>query len=77
MSAECPLSELPSDQCACRHHRGGAAPGEEPIETVGQAFPAGYPGECARGCARGIREGDQIARAADRDLGYLHAGRCP
>lgn len=74
---ECPLTELPAEQCACRNHRGGVAPGEEPIETIGQPFAASYDGECGRGCHRGIKAGDEIARAADRELGYVHAGRCP
>lgn len=72
-AAECPLSELPPDQCACPRHRGGHAPGDEAIETVGQAFDAMFPGGCARGDR--IEPGDLIARVADGE-GYVHAGRC-
>jgi hypothetical protein len=75
MTAECPLTELPPDQCACPKHRGGTAPGDEPIETVGQTFEAAYAGGCERGCDRGIRPGDTIARVADGP-GYVHAVRC-
>lgn len=76
-AAECPLTELPADQCACPRHRGGQAPGEELIATCGQPFQAAYPGACARGCGRGIREGDDIARCWDDADGYAHVGRCP
>lgn len=72
---ECRLSELPASQCACPRHRGGHAPGDEPVETVGQPFAAMFPGPCARGCA-GIQAGDQIARVAESGQGYVHAGRC-
>jgi hypothetical protein len=74
---ECPLSELPADQCACPKHRGGQAPGDEPIETVGQPFTATYPGPCARRCDAGIDIGDSIARCWDRADGYAHWGSCP
>jgi hypothetical protein len=73
---ECALTELPFAQCACRQHRGGHAPGEEPVEPVGQVFAASYDGPCARHCEQGVREGDQIARVADGP-GYVHAGSCP
>jgi hypothetical protein len=72
---ECALTELPPDQCACPKHRGGTAPGDEPIETVGQSFGAVYDGRCERDCS-GIRVGDPIARVADGS-GYVHAVRCP
>lgn len=76
MSAECPLSELPPEQCACRNHRGGLAPDEQVIETVGQPIEATYRSGCARGCV-GIEPGDQIARCWDRADGYAHYGPCP
>ncbi len=76
MTAECPLTELPAEQCACRNHRGGVAPGEEPIVTVGQPIEAGYASRCARGCD-GIEPGDQIARCWDPADGYAHCGACP
>lgn len=69
MTVICDLSDLPVDQCACRLHAPKAVP--LGVETVGQPFPAHYPGECAR-CGSPIVEGDQIARAADRS-GYVHA----
>ncbi len=72
---ECPLTELPPEQCACPKHRGGTAPGEEEVETAGQPFEAAYDGRCAR-CEGRIRTGQMIARDAD-GLGYVHAGRCP
>lgn len=71
---ECPLTELPASQCACTKHRGGHAPGDEEIETVGQAFDAMYEGRCER-CSRSIHVGDSIARVADGG-GYVHAVRC-
>ncbi len=70
---ECPLTELPPEQCACPSHRGGTAPGEEPVETVGQPFEAQFPGVCARGDR--IEPGQRIVRVAD-DEGYAHADRC-
>lgn len=73
-ATECPLTELPPEQCACPRHRGGHAPGEEAIETVGQAFDAMYQGRCER-CERPIEVGQSIARVADGS-GYVHAGRC-
>lgn len=73
---ECGLTELPVDMCACPKHRGGHAPGDEPIETVGQPIEARYPGPCARHCDTGIETGDLIARVADGD-GWAHTGRCP
>lgn len=75
---ECALSELPASQCACPKHRGGATPGGEPIETVGQTFEAWYPGVCVR-CEGRIRPGQTIARAAtDVDpADYVHAVECP
>lgn len=77
MSPECPLTELPPDQCACRNHRGGDAPGDEPIATIGQAFTAAYSTRCARHCGRGIEPGDEIIRCWEAADGYVHAGRCP
>lgn len=74
-ATECPLTELPPDQCACPRHRGGTAPGDEPIETVGQPFPAAYAGRCVR-CDRSIEVGQDIARVAD-GAGYVHAVGCP
>lgn len=71
---ECPLSELPASQCACPRHRGGTAPGDEPIETEGRPFLARYPGRCAR-CDHGIHEGDAIDPVVDGG-GYVHV-RCP
>lgn len=38
---ECPLTQLPPQQCGCWRHRGGPAPGEEPIETVGRPHRPG------------------------------------
>lgn len=74
MSTECPLTELPPEMCACPKHRGGTAPGDEPLETVGQPFEAMYAGRCERGDR--IEPGDMIARLAAGD-GYVHAGgRC-
>lgn len=73
--AECPLTELPPSQCACPTHRGGAAPGEEEVETVGPAFEAAYDGRCERSDDP-IRVGQMIARVADGS-GYVHAERCP
>lgn len=75
MSTECPLTEIPPEQCACPKHRGGAAPGDEPIETVGQAFEAAYGGRCERS-DDAIHPGQMIARVADGS-GYVHAVRCP
>lgn len=72
---DCPLSELPASQCACPRHRGGDAPGEESIETVGQPYTAHYCSPCAHGCEYGVLVGDTIARTAD--LGWVHFGRCP
>lgn len=77
MTVECPLTDLPPDQCACRNHRGGSAPAEEAITTVGQPFLASYAGPCARGCSGGLQPGDEIARCWDREDGYAHAGSCP
>lgn len=71
-AAECPLTELPPDQCACPKHRGG--PTIEAV-TIGAAFEAAYAGHCIR-CDRQIRPRDTIARLADND-GYVHSGRCP
>lgn len=73
---ECPLTELPTNQCACSKHRGGHAPEDEPIETVGEAFTATYDGVCARRCDDGIQVGDLIARSA-HGFGYVHARGCP
>ena len=75
MTGECPLTELPPEQCACPKHRGGHAVGEEPIETVGQPFEAAYHGRCQR-CDGPIKPGQTIARTADGP-DYVHAGRCP
>lgn len=74
---ECPLTELPPEQCACRNHRGGEVitPDDE-IVTVGQPFEAMYGGQCAAGCDRGIRVGDEIARVADQPGVYTHARGC-
>lgn len=74
--AECPLTELDETVCACPRHRGGHAPGEEPLETVGQPFEAASDGPCARHCTDGVLAGDTIARVAD-DWGYVHVPACP
>jgi hypothetical protein len=74
MTAECPLTELPSDQCASPKHRGGTVLGADEVETVGRSFEALYAGGCER-CERHIQPGDQILRCAD-DAGYVHE-RCP
>lgn len=73
---ECPLTDLPPKQCACRNHRGGQViePDDE-IRTVGQPFEAMYEGACA-GCDRGIKVGQQIARVADQPGVYTHARGC-
>lgn len=73
--AECALWELPVSMCACPKHRGGTAPAEEPIATVGQPLEARFDGPC-EGCERGVREGQMIARVAD-STGYIHSPRCP
>jgi hypothetical protein len=78
---ECPLSDLPASQCACPKHRGGTAPGEEPIETSGQPFQANYRSACARRCENGINPGDMIMHVATQpgDLfarGYVHYWMC-
>lgn len=72
---ECPLTELPASQCACRNHRGGEVAGVAEFDTTGPAIEARYPGR-AECCERGIREGDQIVRLTD-ESGYVHHGRCP
>jgi hypothetical protein len=71
----CELTELLAAECACSRHRGGQVVDLEHVDTVGQAFLAGYGGRCARG--DGIRPGDTIARCAEVDLGYVHVGGCP
>ena len=71
---ECDLTTLPASMCACPHHRGGTAPGED-IETVGQPFEAAYPGVCAR-CDGQIEPGQTIARTWDGP-DYVHVARCP
>lgn len=75
MSVECPLTELPPEQCACRNHRGGHPPGEEPTETSAP-FTAAYDGFCGR-CGGDIRPGDQIVWLTEWG-GYAHAepGAC-
>lgn len=72
----CELTDLLVYSCACPAHRGGHAPGHEPVATVGQPIEATYAGGCARGCD-GIEPGDQIARCWDRADGYAHVGPCP
>lgn len=71
--AECPLTELPAAQCACRNHRGGPAFWDR-TETVGQPFEAAFPGVCEQ-CGGRIAVGQDIARVADGS-GYVHAPRC-
>ena len=63
----CDLSDLPAEQCACRHHRGGTLPGT----ISGRAFRAEYDGRC-ESCVRPIHVGDRIVRVEDR--GYVHEG---
>jgi hypothetical protein len=71
VTARCDRTDLLIDQCACPQHRGDPTPDREPVETVGQPFPARYPGECV-GCGGRIAAGDKIVRAAD-EAGWIHA----
>lgn len=68
---ECPLSELPASQCACRKHRGGDDLHE--VETTGRSFDALYAGCCER-CERAIVPDQSIVRVTAG--GYAHE-RCP
>jgi hypothetical protein len=67
--SECPLTELPPEQCACRNHRGGTAPDE--FLVVSPAWEAMFPGPCARGDR--IQVGERIVRTSDNE--FLHE-RC-
>lgn len=76
---ECPLSELPPDQCACPNHRGGTVSGigvGEPLAVVGPTFVAVFPGRCV-GCDHAIEPNESIRRVAEsHGGGYAHAPRC-
>jgi hypothetical protein len=63
MSDRCELSDLPTDQCACRIH----APKPPDSEYVIVAkFPARFDSNCEN-CGDRMHEGDPIARTQDGD----------
>lgn len=69
MSDRCELSDLPTDQCACRIH----GPQEEipPGNPVGHAFSARFPGQCLE-CREDITIGDCIVASPLVAGGYVH-----
>lgn len=74
----CELTELPTDSCGCRQHRGGLTVQEQAEKDrrdwIGRVFIARHPGHCEV-CDEPIRCGQQITRAGDygRGGGYRHA----
>lgn len=72
---ECPLTELPASQCACRNHRGGQVVEPDRMEVSGPVFQAQFPGRCPA-CDKPIREGDDIQRVYAEPGQYVHVPGC-
>ena len=74
----CELTELPTDGCGCRQHRGGMTVQEQAAADqrawAGRVFLARMHGHCEV-CDESIRPGQQITRAGEygRRGHYRHA----
>ena len=74
----CELTELPTDSCGCRHHRGGLTVQEQAEADreawVHRVFPARMHGRCVA-CDESIRPGQRITRVGEYGRGgsYRHA----